>query len=129
MKRFNTFVNEMSMGEVRSLEQKLDKMFEPFGVDIVFTRHVVKDRLLTGQREGGVTADEILDVFKRFIARYKDKLTKKEWEAVIKDVRTKLNLPVTYKKDALEGDMDMIVKTIMKKRDFKGGGKVLTVKW
>jgi len=128
MKRFNTFVNEMSMGEVRSLEQKLDKMFEPFGVDIVFTRHVVKDRLLTGQREGGVTADEILDVFKRFIARYKDKLTKKEWEAVIKDVRTKLNLPVTYKKDALEGDMDMIVKTIMKKRDFKGGGKVLTVK-
>ena len=128
MKKFSTFVTEMSMGEVRSLEQKLDKMFEPFGVDIVFTRHVVKDRLLTGQREGGVTADEILDVFKRFIARYKDKLTKKEWEAVIKDVRTKLNLPVTYKKDALEGDMDMIVKTIMKKRDFKGGGKVLTVK-
>lgn len=128
MKRFNTFVTEMSMGEVRSLEQKLDKMFEPFGVDIVFTRHVVKDRLLTGQREGGVTADEIFDVFKRFIARYKDKLTKKEWEAIIKDVRTKLNLPVTYKKDALEGDMDMIVKTIMKKRDFKGGGKILTVK-
>lgn len=128
MKRFTVFVNEMSMSEVRTLERTLDRLFEPYGVDIVFTRHVIQDRLLTGQREGGVTAEEIIDVFKRFIARYNGKLEKKEWEAVIKDIRTKLNLPVIYKKDHLEGDMDMIVKTIMKKRDFKAGGSILTVR-
>lgn len=128
IKRFSWFITEMSVSQVHVLSQKLDKMFAPFGVEVIFTRHVTNDRLLTGQREGGVTADEIIGVFQRFIARYKDRFGKKEWEAVIKDVRTKLNLPVIYKKDALEGDFDMIIKSIMKKRDFRSSGKVLTVK-
>jgi hypothetical protein len=46
-------------------------------------------------------------------------------EAVIKDMQTNLNIPVAVKYDQRKDEFDVVLKTIMRKKDFKTPDKII----
>ncbi len=46
-------------------------------------------------------------------------------EAVIKDLQSDLNIPVVIKYDPREDDFDVVMKTIMRKKNFRTPDKVV----
>ena len=79
--------------EVRELEQRLDDIMYPVGLDVSFSNHFV-ERLLG--REKPVTIDEIVTAFAKLKRRYKKKLLAAKkmpgYEAVLKYFDNDLNI-------------------------------------
>jgi hypothetical protein len=46
-------------------------------------------------------------------------------EAVIKDMQTDLNIPIVVKYDRRNDEFDVVMKTIMRKKNFKTSNKVI----
>lgn len=82
-----------SPNEVVHLEQLLDRLFYPLGLDVKFTAHFI-ERLLG--REQRVTIDEITKAFQELKSRYKTRLIaakrKPNYEAILKDLSNDLNI-------------------------------------
>lgn len=78
--------------EITELEQQLDQMFMPLGLDVRFTQHF-QERLLG--RERNVTIDEILQSFSMLKQKYKKRLLsakkKEHYEAILKDFQNEIN--------------------------------------
>ena len=113
--------------EVQELENQLDQLMYPVGLDVTFTRHFM-ERLLG--REKPVTVMEIVEAFYKLKKRYKKRLlqAKKtgDYEAVLKDLSSDLNIVF-----AIHGD-EMVNVTIKRKdpRQFRlniKGGEELKV--
>jgi len=47
-------------------------------------------------------------------------------EAVIKDIQSDLNIPVAVTYDTKNDEFDVVMKTIMRKKNFKSPDKVIT---
>ena len=46
-------------------------------------------------------------------------------EVVIKDIQSDLNIPIVVKYDRKNDEFDVVMKTIMRKKDFKTPNKVI----
>ena len=79
--------------ELTTLEQYLDQLMRPVGLNVEFTRHFI-ERLLG--RESGVTVPEIINAFAKLKNKYKKRLIsakkKPDYEAVLKDFDRELNI-------------------------------------
>lgn len=79
--------------EVNALEQQLDQLMRPVGLDVEFSRHFVERLLGRGQP---ITVPEILSAFDKLKKKYKKKLlsAKKNpgYEAILKDFDNDLNI-------------------------------------
>jgi hypothetical protein len=47
-------------------------------------------------------------------------------EAVIKDMQSDLNIPVAVEYDSKNDEFDIVMKTIMRKKNFRTPNKVIT---
>ena len=111
--------------EVQELENQLDKLMRPVGLDVSFTRHFI-ERILG--REKPVTIEEVVSSFEKLKRRYKKRLLRAkrttEYEAVLKDLSNDLNVVF-----AIHGD-ELVNITIKRKGDFRlnrKGGEELRV--
>ena len=118
MKTFLEFVNK---SELNSLELTLDKLWSVLGIDIEFSRHFL-DRVNDNRNKEPIKIQEIeklfLDTFKKHgkhIAAMKDK----DFEAVLNDIQTKLNVPVVLQWNSRSKQVELMSKTIMRKDNFK----------
>lgn len=120
-----------SSAEVNALEQQLDQLMAPVGLDVEFSRHFV-ERLMG--REEPVSVGEVVDAFSKLKRKYKQKLlgAKKRpgYEAILKDFDTDLNIVFGVK---VGQPLPQLVNITIKKKDpgtFKAnvkGGEELTV--
>lgn len=124
-----------SPAEVTELENQLDRLMYPLGIDVRFSRHFV-ERLLG--REKPVTVEEVVSSFAKLKKRYKKKLMQykknpKGNSKIIKDFDNELN--VIFNVEQRGGNMPELVNiTLMKKDPNKfrtvtpsGSGEVLNV--
>ena len=107
-----------------------DKLFKAAGLDIVITRHFV-DRLRDPRNYKPITKRELLDIFNkaykqldrgREIARLGP-----EAQAVLKDMENDINIPFILKWDSKNEELDLVMKTIMRKRNFMSSNPTFTV--
>ena len=109
---------EVTAKQISDLEKFGDRLLDKFGIDIEFSKHFA-DRMNDDRNNPEIKVAEIQALFKK-IARKKAVNIKKykDSEVVLKDIQKDLNLPVAIK-TGKDGELDVVHKTIMRKKNFK----------
>jgi hypothetical protein len=131
LRRRNSNTNEnfelsenVTQQQINDLEKFGDRLLKKFDIDIEFSRHFA-DRMNDARNNPDISVAEIQALFKK-IAKNKAKniINNKGSEVVLKDLQKDLNLPIVIKIDGDE--IDVIHKTIMRKKNFTTPNKVIT---
>jgi uncharacterized FlaG/YvyC family protein len=120
--------NEVSKKDLNALEKKLDDLFKSIKVDVDFGKHFF-DRLNHERNKKQITISELEALFTKTYKKYKEVLSKAkiDWEAVLKDLNTDINIPFVINYDKKDNELILLSKTIMRKKDFKSPDKILPV--
>ena len=106
--------------DLAQLETFADKLFAKVGIDVEFTRHFL-DRVNDSRNVKPITMAELTRLFKQEFKRYGKPIAQMGpgQEAVMKDLQTDINLPFALQYDKDNNELDLIAKTVMRKKDFK----------
>jgi hypothetical protein len=118
----------ISHRDLDSVENYADKLFRVIGVDIEFTKHFF-DRVNDARNGKAISSSELIDLFRRTYNQYGEQISKykDEIEAVIYDTKSDINIPFVINIDP-KGELDLVTKTIMRKKEFKTYTPKLDVK-
>ena len=116
----------VSSSQLAQVEKYLDRLWGKVGVDIEFTRHFM-DRVNDTRNDKPINSAEVMRIFKQTFKKYGKQIPKlgKDAEALMKDMKTDVNVPFVLKWDGKE--FDLIAKTIMRKKNFKSSSKKFAV--
>ena len=111
------FGETVTTNQLSDLEKFGDRLLDKFGIDISFSRHFA-DRMNDDRNKPEIKVSELQGLFKK-IAKKKAVNIKKypNAEVVLKDIQKDLNLPIAIKVDK-DGTLDVVHKTIMRKKNF-----------
>tara|TARA_Y100000389_G_scaffold159009_1_gene160644 strand:- start:1310 stop:1711 length:402 start_codon:yes stop_codon:yes gene_type:complete len=130
MKTFKNFIIEnkcdlVGMKQIKAFESIVDKLFKKYGIDFKFTRHF-GDRMGDDRNTPCISMKELAEFIKKIYARQGKSLKGVAGaEAVIKDMQSDLNIPVAVKYDQRKDEFDVVMKTIMRKKNFHTPDKVI----
>ena len=118
--RINEFDNKITPSDLEALETFADRIFGKVGIDVEFTRHFL-DRVNDERNGKQITASELTRLFKQEYKKWGQPIAKMgpDAEAVMKDLATDINMPFALVWDKENEELDLIVKTVMRKKDFK----------
>lgn len=110
------------------IERYADQLFADVGIDVEFTRHFV-DRLHDERNRKPITANELAQLFKRERDRWGQPIAQlgPNAQAVMQDMRTNINIPFVLRWDAKNQELDLIAKTIMRKKNFQTSNRRFVV--
>ena len=111
---------DITQVDLNQLEAFADKLFAKVGIDVEFTRHFL-DRVNDERNEKPITPAELTRLFKQEYKRWGKPIAQMgpDQEAVMKDLQTNINLPFALRWDSNNDELDLIAKTVMRKKDFK----------
>ena len=114
--------------QLNVLEKMLDKLFASLDIDVEFTRHFL-DRVNDERNQKQITIFELTDLFGKVYNKYGKQIKElnPDAEAVLKDISTSINVPFVIEYDRRKGMLELISKTVMRKKDFKTRNKVYKV--
>ena len=129
MLSFKKFVTEqndscpiLTNANMIAFEKFVDRMFEKFGVDFEFTKHF-RERMSDSRNDPCIDMKELAQIIKKIYSKYQkgEKSLSKyiDSEAVIKDMQTDLNMPIAVEYDRKNDQIEVIAKTIMRKKNFR----------
>lgn len=120
--------NKVKSSDLNQLEKVLDKLFASANIDIEFTKHFL-DRINNKRNKEQITINELRQIFTKTYKKYKDILSKSDadFEAVLNDLQTDLNIPFVLIWDKKNNELDLVSKTIMRKKNFKTSNKKFKV--
>lgn len=119
----------VSQRDLDELERYLDKVWKDVGIDIDFTRHFL-DRVNDSRNGRQITTCELQDLFKKSYEKYADMIAKHKggnWEAVLNSMKTQINVPFALEWNRRDRVLELIAKTVMRKKNFMTPDKKLTV--
>ena len=111
---------DISTVDLQQLETFADKLFGKVGIDVEFTRHFL-DRVNDVRNQKPITMSELTRLFKQEYKRWGKPIAQMgpDQEAVMKDLQTDINLPFALRWDEQNQELDLIAKTIMRKKGFR----------
>lgn len=111
---------EITSAELDNVERFADNMFGKIGIDVEFTRHFL-DRVNDERNVKPITVSELIRLFKQEYKRWGKPIKQlgPDAEAVMKDMKTDINIPFALRWDPRNQELDLIAKTVMRKKDFK----------
>ena len=125
--------DKITKTELMRIEQYIDKFFKQFNIDIDF-QDIYKgthffQRLNDPRNDTPITGDDLRKIFKKVSIKHGLHLSKLNLgaEGVLRDMETDVNIPFVVKWDRQNQEIDLVPKTIMKKKNFKSAGPFLTV--
>ena len=127
--RFSKFLaEEISASELKQLEAFFDGLFAAFKIDVEFTTHF-RERLNDPRNGKPITLEELSRLFRETLSKYGKRISQMvpDAEAVLQDLRTKINLPFVIKYDRQKDEVDFVAKTIMRKDRFMTPDRILQV--
>ena len=92
----------VSQGELNQVEKYLDKIWGSVGIDVEFTRHFM-DRVNDARNKKPISPAELIRIYRKIYKKYGKVL---RWNGK---------------------ELEMIAKTIMRKKDFKSSTKKYSV--
>ena len=122
--RINEVDKELTQTELDQLEVFADRLFAKVGIDVEFTRHFL-DRVNDERNVKQITASELTRLFKQEYKRWGKPIAQMgpDAEAVLKDLATDVNIPFALRWDKANNELDLIAKTVMRKKNFKTSNK------
>lgn len=116
--------------ELSSIEYHLDRLFKDSRIDIEFTRHFL-DRVNDIRNVRQITAQELIDVFSKMYDKFdhgkKISMLGPDIEAVLTDMSTDVNIPFILRWDSRNRELDLVAKTVMRKKNFRSPDKFFYV--
>jgi len=110
--------------ELSDLRNHLDELWSKLGVDISFSHHFF-ERVNDPRNRKQITIGELEKLFSQTYARHGQNISVKvkpgsdnEFEAVLTDLSTKVNLPFVLKWDRDRRELRLVAKTVMRKDNF-----------
>ena len=127
MKTFKQFTEDISKSDLDQVEKYADKLFAAVGIDVEFTRHF-HDRVNDERNKKPINSAELIRLFRLTYKKYGKKIAQMnpDAEAVITDMETDVNMPFVLNLDR-NGMLDLVAKTVMRKKDFKTSSQKLRV--
>lgn len=124
----NTIKEYITPKDLKNVEHYADDLFSDVGVDVEFTKHFL-DRVNDLRNKQDITTDELKWLYQKAHDRYANTISKLKpgEERVLTDPDTEINVPFVINWDGKSPDMDMIGKTVMRKKDFKSYTPKLTL--
>ena len=118
----------LTQSDIDQLEIFADRLFAKVGIDIEFTRHFL-DRVNDQRNQKQITMAELTRLFKQEQKRWGKAIARMgpDQEAVMKDLQTDINMPFALRWDQKNNELDLIAKTVMRKKDFKTSNKEFAV--
>lgn len=136
MLRFKQFVVEaetcpiLTTEHMKAFEKFVDKMFEKFNIDFDFTKHF-RERMTDSRNDPCIDMKELATMIQKIYKKYQhgEKSLSKfvDAEAVVKDLQSDLNMPIAVEYDRNKDELNVIAKTIMRKKNFSTPNPVLKV--
>lgn len=119
---------ELSYNDLKLLDNYVDRLFAKYDIDVSFSRHF-KDRVNDKRNVEPITFTELQNIFKDAFKKhgeYISKLTDDD-SRLIKSMSTDINIPfvINFNMDTME--YELVLKTVMRKRNFKSNDPVLKV--
>jgi shikimate kinase len=109
---------EITASKMKDFEKFVDRMFEKFKIDFEFTKHFGQ-RMNDDRNSPKIKLKELADLIKKIYAKHGNPLKDKPGaEMVVKDLQSDLNMPVVVKYDSKNDEIDIVAKTIMRKKNF-----------
>ena len=114
--------------DIQQLEQFADRIFANVGIDVEFTKHF-KDRVNSERNDKPIVPAELTRLFKQERKRYGKPIAQMgpDSEAVMRDLQTDINVPFALVLDKDNDELDLIAKTVMRKKDFNTPNRVFAV--
>jgi hypothetical protein len=113
------------MKQIQQFEKVVDQLFKKFDIDFKFTRHFA-DRMSDERNNPCITLKELAEFIKKIYAKQGKSLKGIAGaEAVVKDIQKDLNIPVAVTYDQRNDEFDVVMKTIMRKKNFKTPNKII----
>lgn len=111
---------DLSQADVDSIERFADKLYKKLGIDITFTKHFM-DRVNDERNGKPISGAELVRLFKKEYERWGKDVAQMgpDMEGTFKDLTTDINLPFVLRWDRDEEELDLIAKTVMRKKNFK----------
>ena len=117
--------SEISAAQMKEFEKFVDRMFEKYKIDFEFTKHF-GERMNDDRNTPKIKLKELADLIKKIYVKHGNPLKDKPGaEMVVKDLQSDLNMPVVVKYDAKNDEIDIVAKTIMRKKNFSTPNPVI----
>ena len=118
---------DVTKTDLDQVEKYADKLFAAVGIDVEFTRHFL-DRVNDERNKKPINTAELIRLFRLTYKKHGKKIPKMgpDAQAVIHDMETDVNMPFVLNVDK-SGMLDMVAKTVMRKKDFKTSNPKLNV--
>jgi len=110
----------VTQSELDDVERIADEWFEDYGIDVQFTKHFIER--VNDERNGKpISAEELEDLFTQTAEKYGEKLANlpDDYQAVLFKLRNDINLPFALNYDEKNNEMDLVAKTVMRKKNFQ----------
>lgn len=110
----------ITQSDLDNLEIYADRLFARVGIDVEFTRHFL-DRVNDARNQRQISLSELTRLFKQEFKKYGRKIAQlgPDAEAVMKDMKTDINMPFVLQWDSRNQELDLIAKTVMRKKNFR----------
>lgn len=114
--------------QLDALESVLDKVFAKLGIDVEFTRHFL-DRVNDERNIRPISIKELGMLFKKEFIKWGKPIAQMgpDAQAVMKDLETDINIPFVLQWNDRKGELELIAKTVMRKKNFKTSNKEFPV--
>lgn len=120
--------NPITKEDLNKLEKFADEMFGKVGIDVGFTKHFL-ERVNDARNKKQITYEELTRLFREEYGKWGKKIAQlgPDKEAILKDIRTNINLPFALNWDSRNKELDLVAKTVMRKADFKSPDPFFTI--
>jgi len=121
--------DEIDPSQLKDLERYLDKLYAVIGVDVDLLKQHFIDRINDPRNREPISLSELRALFQKVFKAYSKKISAmgSGFQAVLTDLSTDLNVPFVLQFNFRDNDVDLIAKTIMRKKQFQTSGSKLIV--
>jgi hypothetical protein len=118
----------VTQAQLESLEVYADRLFAAVGIDIEFSKHFF-DRVNDPRNLKPISDQELTNVFQKTYEKYGKKIMQlgPDAEAVIVDMQKDINIPFVLQYNNKTQQLELISKTVMRKKNFQTSNQKLTV--
>lgn len=126
--QWNSINESISSEQMTLVEDYADKLFSELGLDVEFSKHF-RERVNDPRNPKPITAAELIGLFKRAYQKSGKKIAEMppNAEAVLQDMRTDINTPFIIEYDRRNGELDLVLKTIMRKKNFTTTNEIIPI--
>lgn len=128
IKLYDILVETVTQAQLKSLEQYADKLFAVVGIDVEFSKHFF-DRVNDPRNLKPISDAELTDMFQKTYEKHGKKISQlgSDAEAVIVDMQKDINIPFVLQYNPKTQQLELMSKTIMRKKNFQTSNQKLTV--